>query len=147
MNSIEPRPLILVVDDEPMVREWVCAVLEEEGYRVAVAADGDQALVIIRQEAPVLMVLDMFMSGKEGLETIIELRKEHHSIKILATSGGPIHGFDALKIARLFGAHAVFAKPFSAEVLLDGIAQVLNQSEPLSVRPEGNVSDRSSAWG
>ncbi|MEY4526691.1 MAG: hypothetical protein RL768_410 [Nitrospirota bacterium] len=147
MNSIEPRPLILVVDDEPMVREWVCAVLEEEGYRVAVAADGDQALVIIRQEAPVLMVLDMFMSGKEGLETIIELRKEHHSIKILATSGGPIHGFDVLKIARLFGAHAVFAKPFSAEVLLDEIAQVLNQSEPLSVRPEGNVSDRSSAWG
>lgn len=147
MNSIEPRPLILVVDDEPMVREWVCAVLEEEGYRVAVAADGDQALVIIRQEAPVLMVLDMFMSGKEGLETIIELRKEHHSIKILATSGGPIHGFDVLKIARLFGAHAVFAKPFSAEVLLDGIAQVLNQSEPLSVRPEGDVSDRSSAWG
>jgi DNA-binding response OmpR family regulator len=130
-----------------MVREWVCAVLEEEGYRVAVAADGDQALVIIRQEAPVLMVLDMFMSGKEGLETIIELRKEHHSIKILATSGGPIHGFDVLKIARLFGAHAVFAKPFSAEVLLDEIAQVLNQSEPLSVRPEGNVSDRSSAWG
>ena len=147
MNSIEPRPLILVVDDEPMVREWACAVLEEEGYRVAVAADGDQALVIIRQEAPVLMVLDMFMSGKEGLETIIELRKEHHSIKILATSGGPIHGFDVLKIARLFGAHAVFAKPFSAEVLLDEIAQVLNQSEPLSVRPEGNVSDRSSAWG
>lgn len=147
MNSIEPRPLILVVDDEPMVREWVCAVLEEEGYRVAVAADGDQALVIIRQEAPVLMVLDMFMSGKEGLETIIELRKEHHSIKILATSGGPIHGFDVLKIARLFGAHAVFAKPFSAEVLLDEIAQALNQSEPLSVRPEGDVSDRSSAWG
>jgi CheY-like chemotaxis protein len=146
MNSIEPRPLILVVDDEPMVREWVCAVLEEEGYRVAVAADGDQALVIIRQEAPVLMVLDMFMSGKEGLETIIELRKEHHSIKILATSGGPIHGFDVLKIARLFGAHAVFAKPFSAEVLLDEIAKVLNQSDPASVRPEGDASNRSSAW-
>ena len=145
MSPMEPRPLILVVDDEPLIRQWVCAVLEDEGFRVAVAADGDQALAIVRQEAPALMVLDVFLPGKEGLETILELRKEHHPIKVLATSGGPIHGYDVLKVARLFGAHAVLAKPYSAEVLLDQIAQVLNQSEPALCRPAGVASD--GAWG
>jgi DNA-binding response OmpR family regulator len=147
MNPMEPRPLILVVDDEPAVRQWVCAILEKEGYHVAEAADGDQALAIVRRDNPAVMVLDVFLQGKEGLETILELRKEHHPIRILATSGGPILGYDVLTVARFFGAHAVLAKPYPAEVLLNRIAQVLNQAEPVLFRPEGDVSDRYSAWG
>ena len=136
-------PLILVVDDDPLVRRWVCTVLEEEGYRVTEAGDGDQALTIIRRDGPVAAVLDVFLSGKEGLETILELRKERHPVKVLAMSGGPISGYDVLKVAKMFGADEALAKPCSAEMLLERVARLLN--EPDAVTPESAGATTSGA--
>ena len=130
-------PLILVVDDDPLVRCWVCTVLEEEGYCVAEAGDGNEALAIIRRDGPVAVVLDVYMPGKEGLETILELRKERYPIKVLATSGGPIDGYDVLKVAKLFGAADVLAKPYSAVTLVERVAQLLNEREAATPEPAG----------
>lgn len=138
MSATGEAPLILVVDDDDLVREWIGEVLRGAGYRVAEAEDGVQGLAIAQEQSPALMVLDMFMNGKEGLETILELRKAGGVTTVLAISGGPIVGYDALRAATAFGAKAVLAKPFSAETLLEQVRE-LTQSAT-GIRLQATVS-------
>lgn len=138
MSATGEAPLILVVDDDDLVREWIGEVLRGAGYRVAEAEGGVQGLAIAQEQSPALMVLDMFMNGKEGLETILELRKAGGVTTVLAISGGPIVGYDALRAATAFGAKAVLAKPFSAETLLEQVRE-LTQSAT-GIRLQATVS-------
>lgn len=125
MQRMEGLPLILVVDDDEQVREWLRIVLEEEGYRVAEAGDGNQAFKTIDREVPDLVVLDMLLPDKDGLETILQLRSERESVKILAISGQPIDAYDVFKVATTFGAHAALGKPFRAETLLEQVGSLV----------------------
>lgn len=138
MSATGEAPLILVVDDDDLVREWIGEVLRGEGYRVVEAEDGVQGLAIAKTRSPALMVLDIFMKGKEGLETILELRKAQCATRVLAISGGPILGCDALRAATVFGAEAALAKPFSAEILLEQVG-VLTQGAA-ATRSDATVS-------
>lgn len=116
---------ILVVDDDQSLRGWLRRILEDKGYLVEEAGDGNEALTCIRRNRPDLIVLDLYMPSKEGLEVIISLRSQLPSIKILAVSGEPIPGYDACRTAKNLGAHGTLAKPFDAETILEKIETLL----------------------
>lgn len=118
--------LVLVVDDEPDVREFVAAVLELAGHEVRTAANGREALDHHRARPADLVIMDIFMPEKEGLETIMELREQFPGVRIIAISGGGRTGDrNFLAQARYFGAARSLAKPFSHEELLNAVEEVL----------------------
>src|SRR5688572_18998290 len=104
---------ILVVDDNEDLRTTIGALLQADGFDVALAADGRAALAQ-HQARPVDVVLtDLFMPDKDGIETIVELRKLSPGIKIIAMSGwASTQGSDYLQVAREIGASATLQKPF-----------------------------------
>jgi len=125
-----PKPLgrILVAGDEAGVRSFLRTALEEGGYEVIEAADGNQALRQARAGGVDLVITDIVMPEQEGIETIQALRKEIPGIGIIAISGRFISGrFEVpyLKMAEMLGADAVLAKPVSTELLLARVAGVL----------------------
>lgn len=117
---------ILIADDEPSVLEVMRRILAVDGHTVIEARDGEEALRKIRAEQPDVALIDLFMPRKEGLETIMQLRKNFPDLKIIAISGGnPTHGMSFLETAARLGAHRTMAKPFSMEEMRDAIAELL----------------------
>jgi two-component system, chemotaxis family, chemotaxis protein CheY len=119
---------ILVIDDDIDVRRCIRDILEQSGYSVAEAENGIVGLGIFRNNRADLVIVDLFMPEKEGIETIIELRKEYPEIKILAISGGiPGYGPDNfLNIAQKLGADSSLDKPFNMVQLLDVVKNLLS---------------------
>ncbi|GMQ79056.1 MAG: response regulator [Anaerolineae bacterium] len=117
---------ILVIDDEPQVRTMLREILEDEGYEVVVAVNGNEGLKLYRNEPTDLVITDIIMPGKEGLETIKELRKISPDVKIIAISGGGrVVPKDYLQVAQAFGAQRVFNKPVEYNELLSTIAELV----------------------
>jgi len=113
---------ILVIDDEPSIRLLIRKMLEPEGYTIIEASDGIEGLKSYRKSPVDVIITDLIMPDKEGLETIHELKKEFPDIKIIAISGNnKIH----LDTAKLLGATAVFQKPFKKETLLLKIRELI----------------------
>ncbi len=117
---------ILIIDDEAQILALYRAILEREGYRVLESTDGDEGIQICRNESIDLVVTDIIMPGKEGLETILELRKEFPEIGIVAASGGGRLGPDSyLLLAEKMGAQRILSKPFKREDLLNAVSDLL----------------------
>lgn len=117
---------ILVIDDDDTIRTLLCRMLERSGHQVLAAADGAQATDLFRQNPLDLIITDLFMPDREGLEIIQELRKNHPQVKIIAISGGgSIGGTSFLDIARLIGASRTLEKPFGSQALLSTVDEVL----------------------
>jgi DNA-binding response OmpR family regulator len=109
---------ILIIDDEPMIRHLAARILDRAGYRTISAANGVQGLACFRRERPVLVITDLIMPEREGIETIRHLRREG-DVPIIAISGGTITGTaDFLAMARELGATAILRKPFDPIELL-----------------------------
>ena len=127
---MQSRGKILIIDDDAGIRDVLKQMLEKEGYYVETLADGRDAkqLHIVYQFD--LIITDILMPEKEGIETILELRKEFPNLKIIAISGGGGSGLlraeSVLNIARTLGAARTLAKPFKRQEILDLIAEVLN---------------------
>lgn len=122
----EPRPLVLVIDDDRQVRDFVRAVLTANGYEVAEAGDGDPGLALARRRPPAVVLCDMFMPEREGLETIVELRKLAPRTRIVAMSGGgAVCRLDPLPYAVRLGAARTLPKPFTDQELLATVAGAL----------------------
>ncbi len=118
---------ILIIDDDKQFREMLHEMVERAGYTVFCAQDGAEGMKIFRQEKPELVITDIIMPEKEGLETILELKKTVPEVKIIAISGGGrSHPGDYLRTAKYFGANKTLAKPFSKSELLDCIVETLN---------------------
>jgi|CXWL01.1.fsa_nt_gi CheY-like chemotaxis protein len=119
---------ILIIDDDDSLRDALRRTLHKEGYAVTDASEGRQGLQQL-EHAPVdLVLLDIFMPGKEGLETITELRHSYPNVPVIAMSGGGIKsGLEVLKIARFLGARRTLTKPFTREQLLDAVREELAQ--------------------
>ena len=116
---------VLVIEDDTMVRETIQALLESDGYEVALAGDGDVGLAMFARQRPDLVVTDI-MPVKEGSETIRALRRLDADVPILAVSGGGrMRNLDFLAVARSFGANATLAKPFEADEFLKTVAGLL----------------------
>lgn len=104
---------ILVVDDDAEILRQIGAALTTAGYDVHTAADGALALRRFHAVAPDLVLIDIIMPNREGLETIMAMRKAQPGVKIVAMSGGGRIGpNEFLNLARHLGADAVIAKPF-----------------------------------
>ena len=117
---------VLVIDDDPVTRVVVCAVLESAGHTVIEAADGHNGLTAFYQHSADLVITDILMPGKDGIETIRELRGTNPEIKIIALSGDVrFDGPGILKAAHFLGANEVIEKPFRNDELMRVVEQVL----------------------
>jgi two-component system response regulator CpxR len=112
---------ILVVDDDKAVCLAMRVVLEQEAFEVDEAHDGAQAVERIREQAPDLILCDIFMPKKDGFDTIRELRRIAAKIPIVAMSGSG----DVLQLARKLGAMEVLYKPMSHASLVNAIRRSL----------------------
>ena len=117
---------ILVIDDDSLIRETLRRMLEGAGHEVAEAEDGAAGLKAVSAQRPDLVVTDIYMPGKEGIETIRELRQIVPGLKIIAMSGSSwSSGHDALSSAKLLGADRTLPKPFRREQLLASVRDCL----------------------
>jgi two-component system response regulator MprA len=119
---------VLVVDDEPPVRDALERALSLEGYRVDLAEDGAQALKKVATEEPDVIVLDVLMPGVDGLETCRRLRAEGHGLPVLMLTARDavsdrVDGLDA-------GADDYLVKPFALEELLARLRALIRRSSP-----------------
>jgi CheY-like chemotaxis protein len=114
------------VDDDAAVRSLFHTILARAGYRVMEAADGAQALAAVRKGGVDLVITDLVMPEKEGIETIAEIRKSHPQVKIAAVSGA--FGGRYLESTSMLGADAVLAKPVSEEALVNTVRRLLGGS-------------------
>ena len=120
------RPRILIIDDDVLMRLALAKILLSAGYDVEQAGDGDEGLRLQRSQSFDLIITDLIMPDKEGIQIIRELRKEDSAIRIIAMSAGGRGGAtDYLKWARLMGAKQCLSKPIKREELLDAVTSVL----------------------
>ena len=117
---------ILVIDDEAMIREMFRRILELEGYIVSEAAEGNEALARCREQCPDLIITDLIMPDKEGIETIIEILRDCPETRIIAISGGGrITAREYLELAETFGADRTLSKPIGRDELLAAVRALL----------------------
>jgi DNA-binding response OmpR family regulator len=118
---------ILLIDDDEQFRRMICMILEDAGYEVRSAQNGQEGLKMFMKERPDLVITDIYMPEKEGLETIIELRRADKEIKVLVVSGGCPHMnmSEMFTMAGIFGADAALPKPFDIGVFLQKVKELL----------------------
>ncbi len=117
---------ILVIDDDGMVRSTMSRILRSHGHEVVLAADGGAGMAALKQESADLVITDIIMPNREGIETIIALRRRHRGVKIIAMSGGGRLGdADMLAIAARLGASDTISKPFTSDQLIARVAACL----------------------
>lgn len=117
---------ILVIDDDKLMCLALAKILISAGYNVVQASDGEEGLKLYRTQDFDLVITDLIMPDKEGIQIIRELRKENSRIRIIAMSAGGRGGAtDYLKWARLMGAKQCLSKPIKREDLLDAVQAVL----------------------
>jgi len=119
----QPAKTVLIVDDELEIREFLRFIFEREGYAVLEAADGCQGLEQCRNSGVDVLVTDLVMPEKEGIETIIGALELNPKLKVIAMSG-VINGDTYLEIAVSLGAHATLRKPFSRAQVLAALSRV-----------------------
>ena len=119
---------ILMIDDETTLREFVKEYFEGAGHTVDTAADGNEGLKLFKAAPYDLVITDILMPNKEGLETILELSELTPDAKIIAVTGGGIGlGDDLLELACDFGAKRALRKPISMKELLAVAEEVLQE--------------------
>jgi two-component system chemotaxis response regulator CheY len=120
---------ILVVDDDRQVCDLLKQVLEDRGDTVTCATNGVEGIKEYRSHPADLIILDILMPEKEGLETILDLRREFPQVKIIAMSGGSERAkLDLLDLARRLGAQHTIDKPFQLNTLTDLVTQTLQEN-------------------
>lgn len=120
---------ILIVDDEKLARMTVRQMLEGEGHEVCDAGNGQAALDQLAGTQVDVVVTDIVMPDKEGIQTIIELRRDYPEVKIIAMSGGGrVGNVDFLTVAKQIGAEHVLRKPFRQRELMEAVNDCLTAS-------------------
>jgi DNA-binding response OmpR family regulator len=118
-------PRILVIDDEEDIRDLLRTILQSKGYEVVEAANGEAGLRIFQSMPVDLVMTDILMPEKEGLSTIMDLKKTKPGLKIIAMSGGALKSGHYLSVARKFGADRVLEKPFHIDAVLEAVEALL----------------------
>jgi DNA-binding response OmpR family regulator len=117
---------ILVIEDNADLRAVMQLALEGAGYEVECAGDGRQGVEAQRSRPADVVITDIFMPFKDGIETIVELRQHFPQTRIIAVSGGGdyLKKPDYLWAAREFGAVLTLEKPFGADELLEAVRRI-----------------------
>ena len=122
--------LILLVDDDPQMLRLLTDVIELDNHQALMAEDGELALAYFEHQTPDLVITDILMPNKEGLEFISEIREMHPNLKIIAYSGGGSADPESyLEFASGMGADRVFTKPMPLASLRSEIKSLLEESE------------------
>jgi CheY-like chemotaxis protein len=123
--ALPPRLRLLIVEDHEPLRRLLVSCLEHAGYSVGWAANGDGVIERLQTESFDIVITDVIMPGKEGVQLMLELRELYPALKLIAMSGGGAMGAEIyLGIAKKLGVKAALRKPFSARTLLSTINQV-----------------------
>lgn len=124
---------ILVIDDDPAVRMTARLLLERAGHQVAVASDGRSGLAMLARDGADLLIVDIFMPGMDGIETIQEVRKHRADLPIIVMSGTSVGGASApdfLAMAVKLGAVRSISKPFRPRDIVVAVEQCLADPAP-----------------
>lgn len=117
-------PSILIVDDEPSILKSLVGILSDEGFEVSTALNGYEALKIIDAESPDLVLLDIWMPGMDGIETLKQIKKDNPFIQVIIITG---HGtIETAVQATKIGAFDLIEKPLSIDKIILGINNALN---------------------
>lgn len=113
---------ILLIDDDDILRDVLAGALAHYGHVVRQASNGNEGLKSYREQPADLVITDIVMPEKEGLDTIRDLRRDFPNARVIAMSGGLAHDPRLyLHMAGKFGAHAVLAKPFPLADLIRAV--------------------------
>jgi CheY-like chemotaxis protein len=117
---------VLVIDDNPDIRALLREAFELHGYDVEVAHNGRVGLRLMREQAIDVVITDIFMPEQDGIETILELRRDFPDVKIVAMSGGGTTGnLTYLPAAQQLGAVHSVAKPFDCLAMVATVGELL----------------------
>ncbi len=117
---------ILILDDEEAMREALRMVLEEDGHEVSEASDGISGIALYREQPTDIVVTDLIMPQKDGIETIRDLRREFPRLKIIALSGRGGTAINAnLERAKRVGADVTILKPCEPEEIREAIRDLM----------------------
>ncbi len=116
-------PLVLVVDDDDRLREYMRVNLEAEGYAVREAASADEALAAIEDQAPELVLLDVVMPGVDGWQMLQRMQERHGSIPVIMFSGQVEES--SARDAEQRGARGFIGKPFDPQQLIERAKQLV----------------------
>ena len=118
---------ILVIDDNTTLRMMMHETLAKAGHEVVEACNGHEGTERAAAESFDLVITDIIMPDKEGIATIVELRRNYPDLKIIAASaGGKIDAKEYLETAKEFGADRTLVKPFGRKDILEAVDQVLS---------------------
>ncbi len=122
---------ILIIDDEVQIRTVLLKCLEYDGYQVVGAPNGKVGMELFRDEPFDLVVTDIVMPEREGIEIIMELRQYFPETKIIAISGGSLNlePNNILYTAKKLGVHSALLKPFEIEEFLSTVKNVLGRDK------------------
>ena len=122
-GSTQQGPLVLIVDDDERVREYVRVNLEMEGYSVREASSAEEALAVIEDQAPELVLLDVVMPGVDGWQMLQRMQERHGSIPVIMFSGQVDP--EAAADAESRGARGFVGKPFDPQQLIERAKQLV----------------------
>jgi CheY-like chemotaxis protein len=128
---------VLLVDDEDAIREMLDLLLQRRGFLVVTARDGNEAVRFYKEQEFDLVITDLIMPGKEGIETILEMRAMKRPIRIIAISGGGrVDQSMYLHLAKSVGADRVVSKPFLPADFLKIVDEILAAPARISIHGE-----------
>jgi DNA-binding response OmpR family regulator len=118
---------ILIIEDEANLASVMQFLLTKAGHAVEIAGDGEQGIAMLKANVPDIVITDILMPGKEGFETIREIRDANPNLPIIATSGGGhTENYDFLRVAQTVGATEIIRKPFRNHELVALVDKCLN---------------------
>lgn len=118
---------ILIIDDETAIALMLKKLVEKAGHEAQMAVNGNEGLELFDTFKPDLLITDIIMPEKEGLELIFELRRKNPELKIIAISGGGRFQYEGyLNSAKHLGANMVFQKPLELKELMNSISNLLS---------------------
>lgn len=137
---------ILVVDDESIIRGEMRKLLEGKGYKIVEAQDGDEALAAYDQENPEVVLLDMRMPGKDGLEVLKAIRQHDSGAAVIMTTA--VHDTDTVVRAMELGACDYLVKPINRDQVVVSVERAIGSTSlPVVVRLKGMTTEATRALG
>jgi len=119
---------ILIIDDEAAIAVMLRRMVEKAGHEARTATNGAEGLELFKTFCPDLLITDIVMPEKEGLELIIELRRNNPKLKIIAISGGGRFNYEGyLNSAKYLGANKIYQKPLDLKEMMNGISELLEE--------------------
>ncbi|MGD8240345.1 MAG: response regulator [Armatimonadota bacterium] len=124
---MQTPPAVLVIDDDSSMRLTLAVLLEDEGYRVLSAADGEEGLAMLRASPVALVVVDMKMPGLSGDEVCAAVKAIQPAAAVIMITAHV--AADVADRAMVAGAHTMLYKPLDIDALLDSIAQLIQEAQ------------------